>query len=138
MEELKQIKVLYVEDDDFIREHTSQLLKAIFKDVYIAKDGKEGVHTYNENIDHVDAIITDINMPELSGIDMARVINKMKEKLNLDRPPIIAVSAYSCEDYGFQEISKNFTHYLKKPIQIKELIVNVTKAINGEKGEYCK
>lgn len=138
MKELKNVNILYVEDDDFIREHTCELLEAIFNKVHVARNGKEAVYTYNEKMKDVDAIITDINMPELSGIDMAKVINKIKEKLNLDRPPIIAVSAYSCEDYAFKDISKNFTHYLKKPIKIKDLILNVSNALDGQRGEFCK
>lgn len=136
MEELKKLSILYVEDDDFIRENFAQLLKQIFKEVIVAKDGKDGVYKFNENIKDIDAIITDINMPELSGIDMARVINKIKDKLG-DKTPIIAVSAYSCEDYGFKEITKHFNSYMKKPIKIKELIINVEKTLKGEDGEIC-
>lgn len=76
-------------------------------------------------------------MPELSGLEMAKVINKMKERLNTDTP-IIAVSAYSCEDYGFREIEKNFTHYLKKPIKIKDLISSVDMALKGERSKGCE
>lgn len=136
MEELKKLSILYVEDDDFIRENFADLLKQIFKEVIVAKNGKEGVYKYNENIENIDAIITDINMPELSGIDMARVINKIKEKLN-DNTPIIAVSAYSCDDYGFKEITKHFNSYMKKPIKIKELIINIEKTLKGEEGDIC-
>ena len=86
---------------------------------------------------HFDLVITDVNMPELSGLEMAKVINKMKEKLKTDTP-IIAVSAYSCEDYGFSEIQQNFSHYLKKPIKIKDLISSVDMAMKGERGKGCE
>jgi CheY-like chemotaxis protein len=135
-EELKKISILYVEDDDFIRENTCELLKNIFKDVFVAKNGKEGVYAYNQHSKEVSAIITDVNMPELSGLEMAKVINKMKKVLNTDTP-IIAVSAYSCEDYGFSDVQENFSHYLKKPIKIKDLISSVDMAIKGEKGKGC-
>lgn len=75
-------------------------------------------------------------MPELSGIGMAKVINKIKSKIDTDTP-IIAVSAYSCEDYSFKEISENFAHYLKKPIKIKDLVLSVDQALKGEQGRYC-
>jgi len=136
-DDLKKINILYVEDDDFIRENTCVLLKSIFNDVIVAKDGKEGVYAYNRHSKEVDAIITDVNMPELSGIDMAKVINKMKKKIQTNTP-IIAVSAYSCEDYSFKDIADNFSHYLKKPIRIKDLVTSVDKALKGEIGEACK
>lgn len=133
--ELKKLNILYVEDDDFIRENTSELMKKIFNDVFVAKDGKDGIYTYNKNSQKVDAIITDINMPELNGVEMAKVIHKM-DKVDKNTP-IIAVSAYSCEDYSFQEISENFSYYLKKPIKIKDLMLSIDKAIKGEKANGC-
>ena len=136
-EDLKKIKILYVEDDDFIRENTADLLKSIFKKVFLAKDGKEGIYAYNEHSKDISVIITDVNMPKLSGLDMAKVINGIKEKIHKDTP-IIAVSAYSCEDYGFKEVQENFTHYLKKPIKIKELLISTQQALKGERDELCK
>jgi len=124
----KDISVLYVEDDEFIRENTTELLQKLFKEVYVATNGKEGIYAYNTHSKQVDVIITDINMPELSGVDMARVINKMKERLNT-KTPIIAVSAYSKEDYNFKEVIENFNYYIIKPIKIKDLLVSVEKAV---------
>lgn len=134
-ENLKNINILYVEDDDFIREQTSTLLRNVFKNVLTACDGEEGINQFNSNLNDLDAIVTDINMPKISGIEMARKINV--ENQNLETP-IIAVSAYSCDDYGMEEIKENFSYYLRKPIQIKELINSIQKALNQEEGEYCK
>jgi len=134
-EQLRKINILYVEDDDFIREQTSSLLKTIFNNVYTANNGQEGIEKYKSYTNDLDAIITDINMPKISGIDMAKQINASDSN---NKTPIIAVSAYSCEDYGMEEIKDNFSHYLRKPIQIKELINSIEKAIKNEEGEYCK
>ncbi|AXH08484.1 hypothetical protein CP960_09965 [Malaciobacter halophilus] len=134
IKDLQKLNILYVEDDDFIREHTSSLLKSIFKDVLTAKDGSEGIDTYKKHHNRLDAIITDINMPKISGLDMAKRIRKNCKQ----KTPIIAVSAYDCDDYGITEISKNFAHYLRKPIQIKDLLTSIDKAIKGEVGDYCK
>jgi CheY-like chemotaxis protein len=135
--ELKNISILYVEDDDFIREHTAELLRHIFKEVFVAKDGKDGIYVYNEHSKEVDAILTDINMPNLSGIQMAQLIRKIQQKINKNSP-IIALSAYSQEDYSFKELQENFAHYLKKPIKIKDLVINVNKALKGEVENYLK
>lgn len=126
--QIKDIEVLYVEDDDFVRENTTELLKKLFKEVYVASNGKEGVFAYNDHAKTVGVIITDVEMANFSGIDMARVIHKMQEKLGVFAP-IIAVSAYSQGDYNFKDVTENFRYYIQKPIRIKDLILSVEQAI---------
>lgn len=128
-ENLKNINILYIEDDKFVREQTSNLLNAIFNNVYIANDGEEGILQYTKYADELDAIVTDINMPNMTGVEMAKKIHTELEKTPV---PIIAVSAYSSEDYGMEEIKENFSYYLRKPIQIKELINTISKALEED------
>jgi len=45
-EQLKQINVLYVEDDQFIREQTSSLLNVVLNNVFCAIDGQEGLEYF--------------------------------------------------------------------------------------------
>lgn len=128
--DLKKYNILYAEDDDYIREQTTALLKIVFNNIYIAKDGEEALELFNKNYKDLDIIVTDINMPKLDGISFAI---KVKEKVQI---PVIAVSAYSKTDYKLDELEKNFYFYLRKPIQIKDLINNIQKAINKEEGEF--
>ena len=51
---LKRLTLLYVEDDDIIRNELSNLLANFFTKVIVAKDGKEGFRTYLENKDNID------------------------------------------------------------------------------------
>lgn len=69
-------KVLLVEDDEMIREAISKILKEWGFLVLIAKNGKEGLKTFDENRD-IPLIISDIKMPELSGLDMLKEIYKI-------------------------------------------------------------
>jgi len=126
-EELKNINILYVEDDDFIREQTSSLLSVIFNNVYTANDGQDGIEKFESYEDELHAVITDINMPKVSGIDMSKKIKSM----NNSDIPIIAVSAYSEDDHAVQDITDIFTNYLRKPIQIKDLINSIDEAIKS-------
>ena len=71
---LKRLTLLYVEDDEIIRNELSQLLANFFSQVLVAKDGKEGLRTFLENQDTIDIILTDINMPLYNGIDMVKKI----------------------------------------------------------------
>lgn len=125
--ELKNKTILYVEDDTQIQEQTCSLLRVIFKEVIQALDGKEGLEKFKQNNKSIDAIITDINMPIMSGTHMIKEINMQYDMKNI---PIIGVSAYCDDDLVLKNESKElFTSYLRKPIEIKTLIDEIQKGI---------
>lgn len=126
-ENLKNKTVLYIEDDKFIREQTSSLLNVVFENVFIAQDGQEGLDLFKKNSDNIDAIVTDINMPVLTGIQMCKEL-KACSQFNT---PIIGVSAYSDDDNMLNESKGLFTLYLRKPIEIKDLIDSIEEVIIG-------
>ena len=63
-ENLKDINILYVEDDEFIREQTATLLSVVFNKIHTAIDGQDGINKFNSLNDEIHVIVTDINMPK--------------------------------------------------------------------------
>ena len=64
--------VLYVEDDEVIRTATASFLGRFFSDIVLAEDGEIGLEKYKER--EFDIVITDINMPNMNGIEMIEAI----------------------------------------------------------------
>jgi len=122
--QLQLISILYVEDDDIVRVQTEKILNKLFKKVYVAVDGQEGLDLYTKHIENIDIIITDINMPKISGLDMVNKINKMTKSI-----PTIVTSAHSDSSYLLQAIDVNIDKYITKPIQIKELTVTIVDLV---------
>ena len=60
---LKNLDLLFVEDDVSTAETTIETLSYLFKNVYYAKDGLEAVEVYRAN--NPDMILTDIKMPNM-------------------------------------------------------------------------
>lgn len=114
---LKRFTLLYVEDDDVIRLELSQLLMNFFSKVHIAKNGKEGLRTYLENQDDIDLILTDINMPELNGINMIKKVREFDSKI-----PIIFATAHSDNHFLAEAIKLRIQEYIVKPIDIRYLL----------------
>lgn len=114
---LKKFTLLYVEDDDMIRVELSQLLMGFFSMVYVAKNGKEGLRTYLENQDHIDLILTDVNMPELNGIDMIKKIRDFDRKI-----PVIFATAHSDNEFLAEAIKLKVLEYIVKPIDVRHLL----------------
>ena len=115
-----KLSVLFVEDDDIIREDTSDILQSLFKEVHSAADGQEGLEKYLDfyqtNGSHFDLVISDIMMPKMSGIDMAKEIVKQYKDQQF-----IFISAYQESDYLIKLIEIGVSSFISKPITYDSL-----------------
>ncbi len=117
---LKKYTLLYVEDDDVIRTELSSLLENFFNKVFVAKDGKDGLRTYLTNQDNIDIILSDINMPELNGIEMIKKVRSIKDDV-----PVIFATAHSDSDFLIEAIKLRVKEYVVKPLDIKKLLLYI-------------
>ena len=111
----KHLTILYVEDDDLLRESTLFLFEPFFKKVDSACDGEEGLILYNKK--QYDIVITDINMPKMNGIEM---ISKIKE-INTEQK-IVAISAHDESEILINLIKTGINSFILKPIIQNEII----------------
>jgi len=109
------ITALYVEDELDVRETMSSMIGDIFKEFLTAENGRVGLETFTANQDKIDIVITDINMPELDGLQMIEEINKIK------KVPVVITSAYNDNEFLHKAISLGVSSYVNKPINVKEL-----------------
>jgi DNA-binding response OmpR family regulator len=121
-EMLKNLTLLYVEDEDDIRRNAVEYLKRICKEVYEAKDGKDALVAWKDK--KPDIIITDINMPRLNGIDMAQYIRSSDSKTQ-----IIIATAYTETDYLMKAVELQLVKYLVKPITKDKLLDALNQSI---------
>ena len=122
---LKRITVLYVEDDEHIRNELTSLLIKFFKNIHTATDGEDGLNVYNTNKENIDVIISDINMPNLSGIEMVKQIRESNDDI-----PVIFTTAYSDVDYLSESIKLKIYDYIIKPIDVRALLTYMTELSN--------
>ena len=112
---LKDLKVLLVEDE----ENLARLLKGAIGDYFhsfiVAKDGVEGKELFLKI--KPDIVITDIEMPHLSGLDMAKELKSINSDV-----PIIILSAFSEKEKLFSAIDVGVTKYFLKPFDPDELL----------------
>jgi len=109
-EEYKKLKVLYVEDEDFIRENAVSYLKRFFNKIYEAKDAFIALDIIEKQKPHL--VITDIKMPKLSGLDMVRKVRQSDKKTQF-----IVLSAFTDKNYLLDAIDLGLVKYLTKPIK---------------------
>ncbi len=118
---LKSITVLYVEDEDFIKEEVLFFCKRFIPNFFTAKNGVEGIKLFNEI--EADVIITDIQMPEMNGIEMIKNIN--------GDVPIIITTAYSDIEFFLQAIELNVNKFIIKPIDLRELLFEIQECVSN-------
>lgn len=126
MSTLKNFSVLAVEDDKETLEWFSTILKMYFKEVYLGRDGAEGISLFKKH--QPDLVITDIRMAGIDGLSMSRAIKDLNPKT-----PIIITTAHSSENYLSEIIQLERIIYIKKPIDIDEILVGANNFFKCEK-----
>jgi PAS domain S-box-containing protein len=122
---LKRLKALYVEDDDNIRNELSSLLGNFFDTVFTAANGEEGLALFNAHKDEIDVVLSDINMPKMTGIEMVKEIRKIDTKV-----PVMFATAYSDNEYLADAIKLRVYDYIIKPIDIRHLLTVMNDLAN--------
>ncbi|GGD32711.1 REC domain-containing phosphodiesterase [Malaciobacter pacificus] len=121
---LKNITILYAEDEKDLREVTHQILKGFTKKQYVAQNGQEGLELFKQHESEIDLIITDVNMPIMNGLDMVKEIKKIN--LNI---PIIVATAFSNKEYLLEAIDIGVDKYVLKPIDVAKLLQVMSQSL---------
>lgn len=108
---LKNKTVLYVEDDETTVKFMKKIIGKYVKEVLVAYNGKEGLNTYLET--KPDITITDIEMPEMNGIEMIDKIREIEAN-----QAIVILTAF--EDEAIKNSTK-VSAILVKPIEKEKL-----------------
>ena len=125
----KNIKILYVEDDEIARENGVEYLQNFFEQIYEASDAIKALQLYEKY--QPDIIITDIQMPKLNGLEFVKRIRQKDKKTQ-----IIIITAFCDKDYLLKAIELGLVKYLVKPVCEKEFEEALFLCINAlEKDE---
>jgi len=120
---LKNLSVLFVDDEEIVIDIMQDILPMLFKNSYYARDGVEGIEQFKQN--KPDIIITDISMPHLDGISMLKVIKEIDENVK-----IIFLSGHNEQDQI--EACKNLNgEFIIKPISSSILYQALGKVISA-------
>jgi len=123
---LKTINILYIQNDENIKKDFLRLMDGLFNKVICVNKGKDGIEEFIKNKEEsfiFDLIICDIDLPDISGIEIIRSIRNEDSEI-----PIILHTDNTEEEKLFEVIKYNITDYLPKNSSKKTLIDSVQKA----------
>ncbi len=121
LKKLSQIHVLIVEDDETTAFALRQTLGMHCKRVDVAKDGIEGFEMFEQY--KPDIVISDINLPEMNGLDMVHAMHEISPHL-----PVIIITSYDTPSNISESINEGAYNYLRKPIVIEDLQTSLLMA----------
>ncbi|MCC7260569.1 MAG: response regulator [Alphaproteobacteria bacterium] len=123
-------RILIVEDNELNLKLFRDLLEAHGYETLETKDGMEALRLAHEN--SPDLILMDIQLPEISGLDITR---RLKAESVTSAIPVIAVTAFAMRDDEQKILQAGCEAYISKPISIMPFLETVKKFLADEVAE---
>lgn len=121
--ELKDARILWVDDDDLIREVAREMLNAIGHHGDIAESGEKALKLLEEN--SYDLVVTDLGMPGMNGWEL---ISRINEKYNNEQK-IAVLTGWGAQLEKEKLERHHITYVLSKPFKMNQLKVFIANVL---------
>jgi DNA-binding response OmpR family regulator len=111
---LKNLNILYIEDEENIRINIKKVLLLLCENVFDAQNIEEAKYIIKNQ--RIDIIISDINLPDTNGIEFIKELRKTDKTI-----PVILLSAFTDTKYLLEATKLKLVDYLTKPVDFKTL-----------------
>ena len=122
----KTYTILIVDDNEAAADGLQKLLEYGGHKVLVAYTGAAALEQARAQCPEV--ILLDIGLPDISGYELAKQLNKEKSP----HPLLIALSGYSQQEDKDRAIEAGFDHYLVKPVSVKEIETLLSQKKSGD------
>jgi PAS domain S-box-containing protein len=107
-----QGRVLVIDDEETVRQVSTEMLKSMGFECVAAVDGKQGLDLFAEHPDAFDAVLLDLTMPQMGGAETLVQLRRLQPKI-----PIILMSGYNEQEAVGKLRGHNMTGFIQKPFQ---------------------
>ncbi len=114
--------ILVIEDDKKMREGLAEILKDEGYRVESAENGQSGIDIINKK--DFDAVLTDLIMPVMGGMDVLRETRRMKPKTS-----VIIITAFGTIENAVEALKAGASDYITKPFKIDEVQTKIRKVL---------
>jgi len=115
-------KVLVVDDKELMRDSVGTMLTRSGWQVLVASNGKTAVRIAAER--RPDVILTDLQMPEMDGLELLREIRQVDEQL-----PVVLMTAYATIETAVEAMKLGAYDYITKPFDGNVLVATIKRAM---------
>lgn len=118
-------KILIIDDEEQVRNTIRLQLKETHLTVVEAEDGEKAIETIGaENVLEVEAIICDVRMPKINGVEAVAFFRRQYPSI-----PVIVLTGYPDVNLAVEFMKQGVVDYLVKPVEKEKLIAAVGKAL---------
>lgn len=110
----KKLRALLAEDDPIGQRIAVKLLQKAGIEVDAVTNGRDALEMAGSR--KYDLLLTDVRMPDISGIELTRMIRQQEQQSGLPRLPIIGLSAHALEEVANECIQAGMDHFMTKPV----------------------
>jgi two-component system, sensor histidine kinase and response regulator len=126
----REARILLAEDNAVNQKVAVRMLEKLGCRIDVAGDGAEAVEMWRHFA--YDAIFMDCQMPELDGLEAARLIRREELRLGRDRAPIIAMTANAMAQDRSDCLAAGMDDYLSKPVRQEDLQATLDRWLNAD------
>ena len=120
----KVIKLLIIDDDDFVSASLSDFLINKGFGVRTASNGKDGIASFER--EQPSLVLLDQKLPDMEGVDVCQKILAINPNAK-----IIFITAYATVQYAVEAMQAGASHYLSKPFELDELSITIDMALKN-------
>lgn len=108
--------ILVVDDEDFVRSLAQRMLQRLGFEVLTARDGCEGLQVYRTHRHDIAAVVLDLTMPGLDGVETMRELRRIDSDV-----PVLLSSGYGQVEGTERLAGQTFTGFVAKPFSLEKL-----------------
>ncbi len=126
---LGSLTLLYVEDEEVVREHTARFLERRVGRLVLAGDGRQAIERFDA--EKPDLVASDILMPVMDGLALATALRERSP-----RTPVILITAFEKTEYLRRAIEARVHRYVLKPVdpdQLDEALLDCARQVRAER-----
>ncbi len=122
--------ILFVDDDKAVLNSIQALLQELGYTIIPFSDGKKALEAYKKNPDRFDLVITDMTMPGITGLQLAKKILKLQPE-----QPVVLCTGHSELINREKALATGISEYFEKPVLVKELSKVIRTVLDEAKGK---
>ncbi|RLD98409.1 MAG: hypothetical protein DRI92_03980 [Aquificota bacterium] len=120
-------KILLIDDNELLQDLGKDIIEHLGYTPIIASEGEEGVEIYRKEKEEIQAVLLDVVMPGLGGLEVFRRLKNINPEVK-----VLVISGYSEEKRAGELMKEGALGFIQKPFKIHQLSQKLQEIMEGK------